>query len=143
MNTDESPSGGLCPAEEAGRVQRHLAADERERLADERERLADEREAVLDEREIRTAAHEASIYARIDEAKVVLAEAATRDVRADERDAVAASRERAASLDAFMHPDADQYDAAIKARRASAIDRSEAKSDRSSSVDDRSKLSDN
>ena len=36
-----------------------------------------------------TAAHEASTVARIDAAKVVLADAATRDVRADERDAEA------------------------------------------------------
>jgi hypothetical protein len=87
-------------------------------------------------------AHEARAGARIDEAKAVLADAATRDARADERDATADERERAASLDAFVHPDADQYDAAIKARRASAIDRAEARSDRSSSADDRSKLSD-
>ena len=36
-----------------------------------------------------TAAHEASTVARIDAAKAVLADAATRDVRADERDAEA------------------------------------------------------
>lgn len=135
MDSDEPPSGEHGAAEADG-------PDQPDRAADERERIADEREAALEEREIRTAEHEAGIDARIDEANVVLADAASRDDRADERDAVADERERAASLDAFMHPDADQYDAAIKARRAAAIDRSEAKSDRSSSAADRSKLSD-
>ena len=133
MGTD-TISDKLRRAEEAGWVQRNLAADERERIMDERE-------AALDERETRTAAHEAGINARIDEAKVVRADAERRDDYADARDAVADERERSASLDAFVRPN-DQQDAAIKARRASAIDRSEAKSDRSSSAEDRSKLSD-
>jgi hypothetical protein len=75
----------------------------------------------------RTAAREAGAGARIDEATVVLADAATRDARADERDARADERERVASLDAFLHPEADHYGAAMRARRASAIDRSEAR----------------
>lgn len=125
----------LSRTESVGRMRRNLAAHERERIADERE-------AALDQREIRTAAHEAGTAARIDAVRVVLADAVTRDLRAAERDARADERERAASLDSFIHPDADQYDAAIKARRASALDRSESKSDRSSSADDRSKLTD-
>ncbi len=108
----------------------------------ERERIVDEREAALDERETRSAAREAGANARLAEVEAVLADAETRDDRADARDAVADERERAASLDAFLHADADPHDAAVKARRASATDRVDAKSDRSSSADDRTKLSD-
>jgi hypothetical protein len=135
MNIDEPLSGGRSRTQEVGHVRLHLAAIERERIADERE-------AALDVRELRIVAHEARAGARVDEVEVVLADAAARDARADERDAIADERERAASLDAFVHPDADQYDAAIRARRASAIDRAEARSDRLSSAEDRSKLSD-
>jgi hypothetical protein len=135
MNNDEPLSGGRSRTQEVSQARPNVAADERERIAHERE-------AALDLRELRIVAHEARAGARIDEAKAVLADAATRDARADERDAIADERERAASLDAFVHPDADQYDAAIRARRASAIDRAEARSDRLSSAEDRSKLSD-
>jgi hypothetical protein len=135
MNNDEPLSGGRSRTQEFS----HARLD----LADiEREQIANEREAALDLRELRIVAHEASADARVDEVKVVLDDAATRDTRADERDARADERECAASLDAFVHPDADQYTAAIRARRASAIDRAEARSDRLSSAEDRSDLSD-
>ena len=74
------------------------------------------------------------------EAQSILAEADSRDDRADARDSEANDRERAASLDLFVHPN-DEYDAAIKARRLAAMDRLNSKSDRSSSAHDRSKLS--
>ena len=64
-------------------------ADEANLAAHERERIANEREAALINVRFVTAAHEASTVARIDAAKAVLADAATRDVRADERDAEA------------------------------------------------------
>lgn len=82
------------------------------------------------------------IGSRPDGDEGVRADADTRDDRADERDVVADERERVASLDAFLHPDADHYVSLIKALRAAAIDRSEAKSDRASAAADRSRLSD-
>jgi len=114
--------------------------DEANLAAHERERIADEREAALINVRFVTAAHEASTVARIDAAKVVLADAATRMFELT--NAMGGRRERATRLDSFINPDTDQHDEAIKARRASAIDRSEAKSDRSSSANDRSKLTD-
>jgi hypothetical protein len=74
------------------------------------------------------------------EAQDILAEADIRDERADARDSIADQREQAASLHLFLHPN-DEHDAAIKARRLSATDRSSSKSDRASSAGDRSKLS--
>lgn len=133
MNTQDPPSDELQPGHEVRAVELHLTADERDRMADKRE-------AALVEREIRTAAREAVVDDRIKETEVLRADAATRDDLADERDADADERERATSLDAFLHPDADHYKTVIEALRAAAIDRSEAKSDRSSSANDRSKL---
>lgn len=99
------------------------------------------REAGLNEREVDAAAREARVNDRADDIKEVLADADRRDERADARDLVADEREHAASLDAFVHPN-DQHDAAMKARRSSAIDRSDLKSERTSSADGRSRLSD-
>jgi hypothetical protein len=148
MDTDRPSSYPLGPVDEAGRVHLDQAAEDRDHEADERDHVADmrdhdadQRESALDEREVRTAAVEAGIDARVDQACLVLADAARRDDSADARDTVADERERAASLDAFVHPN-DQHDAAIKARRSSANDRLDSRSDRSSSAEDRSKLSD-
>ena len=79
---------------------------------------------------------------RSDSVKAVLADAKARDDLADTRDTLADERERAASLHAFVHPNDDQHEPGMKARRDSAIDRIKAKADRVSSAEDRTKLSD-
>ena len=114
--------------------------DERKRIADERDSRADKREAALDQREIRSAAREAGSESRAVETQKVLADAASRDDLADARDLAADDREQAASLDLFVHP-ITEHDAAIRARRLSAMDRLDSKTDRSSSAEDRSRLS--
>jgi len=78
---------------------------------------------------------------RDDVVRGVLTDAAQRDESAEARDARADEREAAASLDAFLHPDDDRFDAELKARRSSALDRADAKSDRAAAAEDRSKLS--
>ena len=77
------------------------------------------------------------------EAKVhrINADADARDEQADARDVVADERDEATSLAAFLS-DHHDYDAALKARQSAAVDRLDAKIDRTSSAQDRSELSD-
>ena len=72
--------------------------------------------------------------------RTILADAARRDAVADVRDARADVREKEASLNAFVRPAYGDHVASLQARRASATNRVESKSDRSSSADDRTKL---
>jgi hypothetical protein len=98
----------------------------RERAIDERENRADARDAAQAEREART--------------RGILADADERDVQADARDSAADGRDRAASLDSFLRDDHSDNDAALKSRRAGALDRLDSKGDREAAAEDRSHL---
>ena len=108
-------------------------------VADERDARADERDADLDAREALAEAHEAHASDREHETNEILAAADERDNRAETRDRVADVRETAAGLHSFLHD--EEYDAALQARRAAAMDRSDSKTDRTSGASDRAKLS--
>ncbi len=68
----------------------------------------------------------------------ILAAAEARDEQADARDTAARKRDSAASLHSFLND--DEYDATLKARRSAAMDRSDSRTDRDSSAEDRSRL---
>ena len=69
----------------------------------------------------------------------MLDDAAERDGQADARDSLANDRDRAASLESFLHD--DDFSPGVRARRAAGMDRSDSKDDRASAADDRSRLS--
>jgi hypothetical protein len=62
----------------------------------------------------------------------ILADADKRDHQAEARDAAAKARDTEASLRSFLHDSPDEYGPALKARRSAAIDRTDAKTDRTS-----------
>ncbi len=68
----------------------------------------------------------------------ILDAAEARDEQADARDTAARKRDSAASLHSFLND--DEYDATLKARRSEAMDRSDSRTDRDSSAEDRSRL---
>jgi hypothetical protein len=107
--------------------------------ADDGDAQGEDREAELAAREAQVEAHEARSVEREQETKKILAAADERDVEAELRDQVADEREKVASLQSFIHD--KEYDAALRARRASALDRFDSKTDRSSGASDRAKLS--
>jgi hypothetical protein len=107
---------------------------------DEPASLADEREAALDAREFQADAGDVARADRRERTTCILAGADKRDVKADARDAAATTRDTAASLRSFLHDSADEYDPALKARRSTAIDKTDAKTDRTSAAADRSEL---
>ena len=111
----------------------------RARLADERDARADKRDADLNVREALAEAHEAHALDREKETSEILSAADERDDRAETRDRVADLRETAAGLHSFLHD--KEYDAALRARRAAALDRADSKTDRTSGASDRVKLS--
>lgn len=117
------------------------ADSRRERQADERDAAADERESVLRAREVRAQAWESADADRREATREILDSAEVRDEQAEARDATAGERDSAAGLRSFLQDDEGEYDAALKARRAAARDRSDAHTDRDSSAVDRSKLS--
>jgi hypothetical protein len=127
----ERPGSGSHPnGEDAG---------QRVREADDRDARADDREADLSVREAKAEASEGRVSAREQETIEVLAAAEERDARADERDRVADDRESVAALHSFIHD--QEYGRALRARRASALDRFDSRTDRTSGASDRAKLS--
>lgn len=104
----------------------------------------DQREASLVEREAVLAAqvtkYGADRAARAEAAEKVCAAAKERDVEADARDRLAAAQDHAADVKAFTSPAGSGYGADLPARRHAALDRRDAKSDRTSSADDRATL---
>jgi len=71
----------------------------------------------------------------------LIAAANERDDQADVRDANADKRDQAASLTAFLAADT-AFDVTLNARRSAAVDRLDAKLDRTASAQDRSELTD-
>lgn len=99
----------------------------------------DQRETDLAAREDRESERAAAHAARVDEARVILAEADKRDEEADERDLDADKRDMAANLHSWVHED-DVSGAGYDARQLAATDRSSARTDRTSSAVDRFNL---
>jgi hypothetical protein len=114
------------------------ADSQRGRHADERDAAADERESDLLAREARAQAKESLEASLRGEVLEILDAAEARDEQADARDTAAGKRDSAASLHSFLND--DEYDATLKARRSAAMDRSDAHTDRDSSAEDRSRL---
>jgi len=104
----------------------------------------DQREASLTEREARLVAQLAKLEAdrvgRLEAAEKVCHAAKERDVEADARDRIAAAHDHDADLRAFTTPGGSGYGADLPARRHAALDRRDAKVDRTSSADDRATL---
>lgn len=103
------------------------------------------READLSEREDALAAQlrklEADRLNHREAAEKVCDAAKERDVEANARDQIAMERDQAADLKAFTSPDGSSgYGADLPARRHAALDRGDAKGDRTSSADDRAAL---
>ena len=101
----------------------------------------DQREADLAEREAVLAAQLTKLavdrVAHLEAAQKVCDAAKERDVEADARDRIAVARDHA-DVEAFTSPDGNSgYGADLPARRHAALDRSEAKGDRTSAADDR------
>jgi len=71
----------------------------------------------------------------------IIAAADERDDQADVRDENADKRDQAASLKAFLAADTS-FDVTLNARRSAAVDRLDAKLDRTASAQDRSELTD-
>jgi len=71
----------------------------------------------------------------------IIAAADERDDKADVRDVNAEKRDEAASLTAFLAAD-NAFDVTLNARRSAAVDRLDAKIDRTASAQDRSDLTD-
>lgn len=100
-----------------------------------------ELDRTVDKREADVARREAALAARTEAAHEILDAAALRDVDAEARDADAAARDHARDLLAFVNvEDGDRYGLDNAGRREAAIDRGAAKEDRTSSADDRLKL---
>jgi hypothetical protein len=118
--------------------ERRRLADQREHLLDDREKMLDERERLLDSHEVRAAARAASQADRQDRDQGILADARQRDNQAEARDEAADERDRSTSQHSFLHD--HEYDAALKARRSSALDRMDSQTDRTSAATDRSRL---
>jgi hypothetical protein len=118
--------------------ERRVLADDRERLLDDREKLLDERERLLDAHKVRADARDAYRADRQERDQGILADARQRDDQAEARDDVANERDRSTSKHSFLHDDG--YDAALKARRSSALDRMDSQTDRTSAATDRSRL---
>ena len=105
----------------------------------------DQREADLAEREAVLAAQLTKLavdrVAHLEAAQKVCDAAKERDVEADARDRIAVARDHAADVEAFTSPDGNSgYGADLPAWRHAALDRSEAKGDRTSAADDRAAL---
>lgn len=113
---------------------------EREVAADERQTRPDAGETSLAAREVLSDARGASPRKRTTRTEGILADAHDRDDQADHRDVIADDRDRAASLQSFLHD--EEYDPGNRARRAAALDRSDSKADRASAAADRSELAD-
>jgi hypothetical protein len=133
--SDDGPDPG-ADAREAH--ERGSLADEREHLLDDREKMLDERERLLDAHEVRADARDAYRADRQDRDQGILADARQRDNQAEERDEAADERDRSTSRHSFLHD--QEYDAALKARRSSALDRMDSQTDRTSAATDRSRL---
>jgi hypothetical protein len=125
-------------AESGEAHRRRRLADEREILLDDREKLLDERERLLDADEVQADARAAYRVDRQDRDQGILADAQQRDNQAEARDDAANERDRSTSQHSFLHD--DEYDAALKARRSSALDRMDSQTDRTSAASDRSRL---
>jgi hypothetical protein len=110
------------------------------RAATRRDQKADKREAALDEREDRVEAEESTGAGRSDVVQGILNEADVRDANADARDSAAQRRDMAATLEEYLNQETNTE--GIKARGASALDRSHSRGDRVASKDDRSHLAD-
>jgi hypothetical protein len=118
--------------------ERRRLADEREHLLDDREKMLDQRERLLDSHEVRVGARDAYRAERQDRDQGILADARQRDNQAEARDVAADERDRSTSQHSFLHD--HEYDAALKARRSSALDRMDSQTDRTSAATDRSRL---
>lgn len=105
----------------------------------DRERRSDDRERALDEREAQIEAREASRGERLDDSRVIRADADERDEQAEGRDWVASKRDMAANTKSWLHQD-DEDGEALAAREAAREDRHDSKGDRLSSAVDRELL---
>jgi hypothetical protein len=132
MDEEDEGSRGHPKGKDAGQSSSSGAADERDARADDRETDLSAREVLAEE-------HEARATDRERETDEILAAADERDAKAEMRDQVADEREKVAGLQSFLHD--KEYIAALRARRASALDRSDSKNDRTSGASDRAKLS--
>jgi hypothetical protein len=75
---------------------------------------------------------------RLVEEQAILDDAAQRDGQADARDSLANDRDRAASLESFLHD--EDFNPGVRARRAAGMDRSDSRDDRATAAADRSRL---
>jgi hypothetical protein len=133
-----SHSGGDLDADAREAHERRGLADDREKVLDDREESIAERERVLNAHEIRADARDAYRADRQQRDQGILDDASQRDDQAEARDDVADERDRATSQHSFLHD--DEYDAALQARRSSALDRMDSRTDRTSAATDRSRL---
>lgn len=130
----EGPSNASgCHSDTLTNIEDGLAPDIEEREAD-----LQERESALADR---LAKLEAARPAHLETVESVCQAADVRDVEADDRDRVAAARDRAADVQAFTSPQHQSgYGADLPARRHAALDRVDAKGDRTSAAGDRALL---
>jgi hypothetical protein len=147
-----SHSGGDLDADAREAHERRGLADDRDKLLDDRDKLLDDRAKLLDDREkllvdrervlnaheVRADVRDAQRADRQQRDQGILADASQRDDQAEARDDVANERDRATSQHSFLHD--DEYDAALQARRSSALDRMDSRTDRTSAATDRSRL---
>jgi len=106
----------------------------------EREVAVAERETDVARREADVQVRELALAERLLGSDVVLAAADLRDIDAEVRDDVAVELDRASDLAEFVAPAAHSYGGHNAGRRHAALDRDSAKSDRSSSAEDRRAL---
>lgn len=131
--------GSTSEPDNKARGRPELDAAALEGAADNRQTRADAGETSL-AGEVLSDAPGASRKKRTTRTEGILADAHNRDDQANFRDVIADDRDRAASLQSFLHD--EEYDAGNKARRAAALDRADSKADRASAAADRSELAD-
>jgi hypothetical protein len=117
-----------------------MTSDSSTPTADEGVSAGAAREGALDAREERVEAREAAADNWQKTVGKLLVAADERDDEAQARDAAANGRDLAASLSEFLDNPRDT--AALQARGAAALDRTDARADRVASKDDRHRLAD-
>ena len=89
-------------------------------------------------RDTNRAKREDGLAAHLEAVEKILDAARVRDIEAEARDQASVARDHAADLEAFTCTDSGSgYGADLPARRHAALDRREAKGDRTSAADDR------